>query len=60
MGHQLGECKEKQEGGDIVWPGSNGRCVSDGGKGLGRSKEFSCCPAEWQNRKTLIGGVQAN
>lgn len=45
MGHQLGECKEKHEDCDIVWPGSNGARVSDGGEGLGRglqSKEFSC------------------
>lgn len=39
MGHQLGECKEEQEDGDIVWPRSNGRCVSDGGEGLGRGKQ---------------------
>lgn len=50
MGHQLGECKEKQEDGDIVWPGSNGRCVSDGGGGLRRG------PRGKQSRVFLLNG----
>lgn len=34
VGHQLGECKEMREDGDMVWPESNGR--THWGRGWGR------------------------